>query len=92
MRLCGEVRYIEGSFSEAIALFREALRLVDGDDAAAELQLNLAFAHSILGGATEAAEYAQAAVESATRSGDEALAGGGARDVGDARVPPRTPT
>lgn len=73
LRLLGELRYIEGSFADAIPMFEEALLLVDGDEAAAELHLNLAFAHSILGAPQTAADYARASVESATRSGDPGL-------------------
>ncbi len=73
LRLLGELRYVEGSFAEAISLFERALQLAGDADGVAELHLNLAFAHSILGASPQAAEHARAAVEAATRAGDNAL-------------------
>lgn len=75
LRLLGELRYIEGSFTEAIALFHEALGHSAHGAATAELQLNLAFAHSILGADTDAADHARAALKAATEAGDNALEG-----------------
>lgn len=73
LRLLGELRYIDGSFSEAISLFEEALEQGAQGVAAAETQLNLAFAHSILGDDTKSADHAHAALEAATEAGDGAL-------------------
>ncbi len=73
LRLLGELRYIEGSFAEAVALFEEALTLVGQAPGEAELHLNLAFAHSILGAGQAASRHAEAAIEAATRAGDRAL-------------------
>jgi DNA-binding CsgD family transcriptional regulator len=64
---------MEGSFGDALSLFDEALELVADGAEAAELRLDLAFAHSILGHAQAAAEHARAAVEAATASGDAGL-------------------
>ena len=73
LRLLGELRYVEDSFAEAIPLFEQALQLAGDEDGVAELHLNLAFAHSILGASPQAAEHAQAAVDAADRAGDDAL-------------------
>jgi DNA-binding CsgD family transcriptional regulator len=74
LRLLGELRwYVEGSFTEAIALFEEALGHGPRGAAVAELHLNLAFAHSILGADADAAAHAHAAVDAATGAGDSAL-------------------
>lgn len=73
LRLLGELRYVEGSFAEAIVLFEQALAEIGDADGAAELHLSLAFAHSILGAATQSAEHAHAAVGAAGRVGDDAL-------------------
>jgi DNA-binding CsgD family transcriptional regulator len=73
LRLLGELRYLDGSFTEAISLFEEALRHGPHGVAAAELHLNLAFAHSILGADPIAAEHSRAALEAATEAGDRAL-------------------
>ncbi len=73
LRLLGELRYIEGSFAEAIALFDEALGHRPHGAASVELQLNLAFAHSILGADADAADHAHAALKAATEAGDSAL-------------------
>ncbi len=73
LRLLGELRYLDGSFSEAIPLFEEALGHVTHGVAAAELRLNLAFAHSILGDDATAADHSRAALEAATGAGDGAL-------------------
>jgi DNA-binding CsgD family transcriptional regulator len=73
LRLIGELRYIDGSFAEAMPLFQEALGHAPHRAATAELHLNLAFAHSILGANTDAAEHAHAALAAATEAGDSAL-------------------
>jgi DNA-binding CsgD family transcriptional regulator len=73
LRLLGELRYIDGSFAEAISLFEAALGHVSHGVPAAELQLNLAFAHSILGDDAKAAAHSRAALEAATDAGDTAL-------------------
>ena len=73
LRLLGELRYIDGSFAEAIALFDEALGHRPHGAASVELQLNLAFAHSILGADADAADHAHAALKAATEAGDSAL-------------------
>jgi DNA-binding CsgD family transcriptional regulator len=73
LRLLGELRYIDGSFAEAISLFEEALEHGVTGVAAAELQLNLAFAHSTQGADTRSAEHSRAALDAATEAGDGAL-------------------
>ena len=73
LRLLGELRYIEGSFAEAVQLFEQALELVGQEPGSTELHLNLAFAQSILGADEAAAAHADAAVNTATLLGDPAL-------------------
>jgi DNA-binding CsgD family transcriptional regulator len=73
LRLLGELRYLDGSFAAAISLFEEALEHDARGVAAAELQLNLAFAHSIQGDDALSAAHARAALEAATVADDRAL-------------------
>ncbi len=73
LRLLGELRYVEGSFAEAVPLFEEALQLPGPVHGLAELHLNLAFAHSILGDDVSAVKHADAALEAAIRVDDTAL-------------------
>src|ERR1700733_7823465 len=73
LRLLGELRCFEGSFAEAITLFEAALGHGPHGVAQAELHLNLAFAHNILGADGKAADHSRAALEAARRAGDSGL-------------------
>lgn len=73
LRLLGEIRYHEESFEEAIPLLELGLSDVGRDAAAVDLHIDLAYCHVNLGDMTATATHAAAAVELATRSGDDGL-------------------
>jgi DNA-binding CsgD family transcriptional regulator len=74
LQLLGEVRYHEDSFREAVPLFEAALEVLRDDPRAAELHVNLAFAHWSLGELAPAAAHGQAALEAVERLGGSRLA------------------
>jgi len=73
LRLLGEIRYHESSFSEAVPLFEQALTLLVDDPRRVDLHVNLAYAYVNLGDVAAAVPHALAGVEAAEGAGDDGL-------------------
>ncbi len=73
LRLLGEIRYHESSFTEAVPLFEQALTLLVDDPRRVDLHVNLAYAYVNLGDVAAAVPHALAGVAAAEGAGDDGL-------------------